>query len=315
MTKVRIKEIDCNAPAGEGIRTALVKRFDEMYELRQAALKWKKPEGVHSMRVASRRLRSAAGDFMPYLNKRGLNTSLKSIRSIADALGEVRDQDVAIMALEKLSSESPEEVGATLQELIDARKKVRRKARHELKQIMVRPELKDLRSDFEEVVTTATSEPLRSSSKRAESNPSYVGVARAIIRDRLSEFEKHSDSLYLPLEAEPLHQMRIAAKRLRYAIELFDNCLNSAVVPFAKHASRLQSALGKIHDCDVWIKSFGKQIVASKKLNHREQSETFVWLFGHFIELRNTHFREAFSCWNEWDREGFSDQLKEALKS
>lgn len=266
------------------------------------------------MRVASRRLRSATTDFMPYLNKRGLNSSLKSIRSIADALGEVRDQDVAIMALEKLSSESPEEVGATLQELIDARKKVRRKARHELKQIMVRPELKELRSDFEEVVTTATSKTLRSSSKRAKSNLSYVGVARAIIRDRLSDFEKHSDNLYLPLEAEPLHEMRIAAKRLRYAIELFDNCLSSAVVPFAKHASRLQSELGKIHDCDVWIRSFGKQIAASKKLNHREQSETFVWLFGHFIELRNTHFREAFSCWNEWDREGFSDQLKEALK-
>ena len=315
MVKVRITEIDCDATAADGIRTALTRRFDEMYALRQRALKWKDPEGVHSMRVASRRLRSAATDFMPYLKKRDVASVLKRIRSIADALGEARDQDVAIMALEKLLSESPEEVGATLCELIGARKEVRRKARQKLKQILVKPQLKELRSDFDAAITTATPRSSQSSSKRTKSDLSYVGAARAIIRDRLSEFEKLSDSLYLPLAAEPLHEMRIAAKRLRYAIELFDNCFNSSVAPFAKHASRLQSALGKIHDCDVWIASSGKQIVASKKLKHREQSETFVWLFGHFINLRNTHFREAFSRWNEWENESFSDKLKEALKS
>ena len=315
IAKSQLDKIDCDATAAAGVRTALAKRFDEMYELRQAALKWKDPEGVHKMRVASRRLRSAATDFMPYLKKRSLNTSLKKIRSIADALGEVRDQDVAIVALETLCSESAKEVGATLQELIDARKEVRRTARHELKQILLKPQLKQLRSDFKTALATETAQAAQNSSKRRKSDLSYVDVARAIIRDRLLEFEKLSDNLYRPLEAESLHEMRIATKRLRYAIELFEDCLDSSISSFAKHMSRVQSALGRIHDCDVWIESFGKEIAASKKLKHREQSETFVWVFGYFIELRNTHFREAFSRWNEWESESFSDKLKEALKS
>ena len=57
------------------------------------------------MRVASRRLRSALRDFLPYLRKRGLSSVQKRLRNIADALGEVRDHDVAIMALEELEKE------------------------------------------------------------------------------------------------------------------------------------------------------------------------------------------------------------------
>src|SRR5215213_8322656 len=92
----RIRGIDCNAPAPAGMKLVLVTRFAELQAWREAALDWTDPEGVHSMRVASRRLRSALRDFMPYIRKRPLAQMLKQLRSIADALGEVRDQDVAI---------------------------------------------------------------------------------------------------------------------------------------------------------------------------------------------------------------------------
>ncbi|HEX5966530.1 MAG TPA: CHAD domain-containing protein, partial [Pyrinomonadaceae bacterium] len=87
----RIKGIDCKDAAPAGIRLVLQTRFEEMYGFRQAALDWSDPEGVHSMRVASRRLRSAMRDFMPYLRQRGLTPVLKQTKSIAAALGEVRD--------------------------------------------------------------------------------------------------------------------------------------------------------------------------------------------------------------------------------
>src|SRR5689334_8470182 len=132
----RIKGIECNEAAGAGIRQALAERFDEMYALRHAALKWKDPEGVHSMRVASRRLRSAFGDFAPYMTKRRLLSPLKEIRTIADALGEVRDQDVAMMALEELLKEAPSEFSKTLGELVETRKKVRDGARAELEELL-----------------------------------------------------------------------------------------------------------------------------------------------------------------------------------
>src|SRR5690349_12987161 len=128
----RIKGIKCNDGAPLGIRLVLETRFEEMYGFRQAALDWSDPEGVHSMRVASRRLRSAMRDFMPYLRQRGLTSVLKQTKAIAAALGEVRDQDVAISALEKIQKQASAEVAAALQQLIDERKERRNESRDNL---------------------------------------------------------------------------------------------------------------------------------------------------------------------------------------
>jgi CHAD domain-containing protein len=294
--------------AAAGIRDALVNRLHEMLKLRSAALDFKDPEGVHSMRVASRRLRSAATDFMPYLNKQSFNSILKHIRSIADALGEVRDQDVAILALEKLASEVPPEITSTVHVLIEARKKVRHTARRELKKTLVKDRLKQLRDELESVLEKASR-----STQHSRSGLTYLDVARSVIAERLNELETLSDSLYKPLDVEALHEMRIAAKRLRYAIELFDECWNVPLGPFAKQASRLQSALGKVHDCDVWIESLGKEAADLKSLQHRKRREGLVWLFSHFMELRNTHFREAFTQWTEWETDEQGQTLRDAL--
>jgi CHAD domain-containing protein len=310
----RIRGIDCSDDAAAGIRKALKERFDEMCALRQDALKWKDPEGIHSMRVASRRLRSALSDFAPYVNKRNLTSILKPIRSIADALGEVRDQDVAILALEKLASQTPPKFSETLQNLIDARKEIRNAARKDLKKELLKGRLKELGSDFDDAIASATPEGKQSSKDNSNAGHSYLQVASAIIHDRLKELEELSSSLYRPLEGKPLHEMRIAAKRLRYAIELFGDCWGSNILSFAKDAARLQSALGKLHDCDIWIESFGKEISGSTNSRKQAEHETFVWLFTHFNELRNIHFEEAFSLWNQWEVQGLSGKLKEALK-
>ena len=91
----RVKGINCDSVATIGIKLVLVTRFEELYGFHDTALDWSDPEGVHSMRVASRRLRSALRDFLPYVRKRGLTTVQKRLKNVADALGDVRDQDLA----------------------------------------------------------------------------------------------------------------------------------------------------------------------------------------------------------------------------
>ena len=131
--------------------------------------------------------------------------------------------------------------------------------------------------------------------------------------DRLREMEKMSDNLYKPFRIEPLHEMRIAAKRLRYALELFEQCWGHTISVYAKRAARVQSALGQVHDCDVWIESFGKHIVEARKQKETDQSDAFDWLLSHFIKLRTRHLREAFVRWREWEVEGMSGKLREML--
>src|ERR671934_607246 len=57
-------------------------------------------ERVHDMRVATRRLRAALEMFEPCFPERQYEEALKEVKAVADALGERRDSDVAIAALE-----------------------------------------------------------------------------------------------------------------------------------------------------------------------------------------------------------------------
>ncbi|HET8781783.1 MAG TPA: CHAD domain-containing protein [Pyrinomonadaceae bacterium] len=305
----RIKGIDCNDAAPTGIRLVLVTRFEEMFGFRQAALDWSDPEGVHSMRVASRRLRSAMRDFMPYLRQRGLSPVLKHTKSIAAALGEVRDHDVAIIALEKIEKHAPAEVSPALKQLVFDRTTLRSESRDKLFSALLAEHLHQVRLDFMERIETATKLP-RATGPRL----SYSKMSAAVILDRLKEFEKLSDSLYKPFDIEPLHEMRIAAKRLRYALELFQQCWGGSLQTFAKSAARMQTALGELHDCDVWIDNVGKQINQERKQTQNDQVAALMWLLSHFVKVRTKHLRQAYDLWCEWEVSDVSGQVRQAIR-
>jgi hypothetical protein len=54
-----------------------------------------------------------------------------------------------------------------------------------------------------------------------------------------------------PTEVEHLHDMRIAAKRLRYILEISESCFGPYAAAAAKRAKDVQDLLGEIHDADV----------------------------------------------------------------
>lgn len=58
-------------------------------------------ERVHDMRVATRRLRAALEVFRPCFPKDEFKPVLREVKALADALGERRDRDVTIAALEQ----------------------------------------------------------------------------------------------------------------------------------------------------------------------------------------------------------------------
>jgi len=308
----RIRGIDCNGVANVGFQHALIQRFDEMCTFREDALDWKDPEGVHSMRVASRRLRSALRSFLPYLNERALAPVIKQVKAIADILGDVRDQDVAIEALQDISKEAPKRFSNAIEQLLDSRKEVRETARRNLKKEIGKTRLKNLRLEFQRAVTSVAQHQVTTTAP--DTPPSYIEVARAIIDDRLSDMEELSKSLYYPNDVQPLHDMRIAAKRLRYAIELFAECLESDIGSFAKHAALLQTDLGQLHDCDVWIDDFRKRISGFRKTENHDEAEAFVWLFTYYQEQRTKHYREAFFRWSSWQADDLSTKLRLMLQ-
>jgi len=314
MAKAKRIRIKCNAPASAGIKLVLLTRFEELLSWREAALDWTDPEGVHSMRVASRRLRSALRDFMPYVRKRRLAPVLKQLRQLAATLGEVRDDDVAIHGLEEIQKQAPRASAGALKELIEARKTVREEARKQLEAIVTNEDLQTLQTDFVARVEEATVASDRKGKQTDDSELTFADMSRAIILARLKEFEKLSNALFKPLDGNALHEMRIAVKRLRYALELFQPCWPRSLATHAKRAARIQTALGDIHDCDVWIASVGKQIVRARKQNEHERIKGLVALLSYFTKLRTKYLRRAFDRWGEWEAHDSSGKLRAALE-
>lgn len=315
-----ISGIDCDALAAAGIRRVVSMRLGEMCALRERALDETDPEGVHDMRVASRRLRSALRDFMPFTRKRRLVHSLKEIKGIADALGEVRDQDVAIPALDKLAGKAPPEVSAGIQQLAKIRRAKRTEASEKLLPVLDQACLAQLQSDFLPALEAAT-KPARKkfrSSAHSAAELTYREVARLTILDRLEELEKLSDSLYYPLQVKPLHKMRIAAKRLRYALELFEKCWGRRLSLFSARIAELQSSLGELHDCDVWIVEFGDDLAArpgENSIANSERGVASIWLLDHFLKLRTRHLRRALARWRAWETNDWSEQLRQIVQA
>jgi CHAD domain-containing protein len=307
-----ISGINCDTPALEGIRFVLLSRLEEMCSLRDRALDWSDPEGVHDMRVSSRRLRGAIDDFAPYLRKRGLKGSMKEIKQVAEALGHVRDHDVAMIALQKLKVSVPDEAAATVDQFIRAMENDRKSARRQLRSAISKSALKQLQTDCTEAIYAVTEQP---NGKKRKHERTYLHVAQATILQRLVEVEKLSSGFYDPLKVGPLHKLRISAKQLRYALELFEQCLGPEAISFARRVARLQSSLGELHDCDIWIVTFRERLGLAKRENSNGSGTGSLWLLSHFLKQHSKHLRTALAQWAEWERNEVGQQLRRLLKT
>ena len=70
-----------------------------------------------------------------------------------------------------------------------------------------------------------------------------------ILAVRMKELDSFADAAQAAENVEELHDMRIAAKRVRYVLELGEPVLPGAKAR-GKAAKQLQDLLGEIHDCD-----------------------------------------------------------------
>jgi CHAD domain-containing protein len=83
-------------------RTVAV-RARELFEQAEDVLDTSDIERVHDMRVASRRLRAVLEIYEPCFPRKELGDVLSDVKAIADALGERRDPDVHLAALQEFA--------------------------------------------------------------------------------------------------------------------------------------------------------------------------------------------------------------------
>jgi len=302
-----IRELDCTADAREWAKKVLDVRFGEVAAQRDSALDFSDVDGVHDMRVAARRLRSAMRDFRPLADKGQLKKLGKELKQFADALGEVRDQDVAIAALKELRSKARNgRFKKGIEKLSEERRAVRECARRHLTEVLADGEIEKFRERFVIALEKAFTQ------KGAGRAVSFHEAGRSCVRAGLEDLLDLSTSIYQPSNNDGLHRLRVATKRLRYAIELFVPCWGEAITPFADEMAKMQSFLGEVHDCDVWIQSLGRRLIRGEKNEENDADERAAapWLLSEFTDKRNTEYRSALGLWTSWENSGFIENMR-----
>jgi CHAD domain-containing protein len=104
--------------------------------------------------------------------------------------------------------------------------------------------------------------------------------AARIIRTRLDELHGFADEALAPDASAAQHNMRIAAKRLRYVLEIVGSCIGEEAKVARDATKQLQSALGDLHDCDLMLPKVEKIGSAAALLRARRER-----LFHEFVEL------------------------------
>jgi CHAD domain-containing protein len=152
--------------------------------------------------------------------------------------------------------------------------------------------------------------------------------AERIVRVRLDELTSFMPKAADPAEVVALHDMRIAAKRLRYILEVTGSCFGPYASNAVKMVKDLQDLLGEIHDCDVQLPAvagFLEELVlqdvaaagaAPKDLARAPNRRTYAGLMAlqvHLRARRRALFEDFLELWRDYERKGFAARLAFAL--
>jgi hypothetical protein len=159
--------------------------------------------------------------------------------------------------------------------------------------------------------------------------------ARKIVRVRLDELYSFAPSALEESEVKALHDMRIAAKRLRYVLELTSFCFGPYATKAARRARELQDLIGAIHDCDVLEPRVRRYIAAVRSADAaalaqaalrdgcepartpRARQATYGALEALAVDQqarRAILFAQFRKRWSALERAGFRERVLEALE-
>lgn len=241
-------------------------------------------EYIHRMRVATRRLRAALTLFEECLPRKRFAEWEQQIKRITKALGAARDTDVQIDVLQSfLANLADKKQQAGIKRLLlrlqQQREQLQVKVVQALDDLGGGRVLDDMADTLHVLIVQARIEqqpPERSEAEsnavRASSVETYQRAEQAI-RLKLEEFLAYEMYVHQPDRVTELHAMRIAAKHLRYTLEIFAPLYDDNLKKPIKVVKEMQEMLGDIHDCDVWV-AYVPQFLEEERLRALEY-------FGH----------------------------------
>ena len=202
----------------------------------------RKPEYIHQLRVAVRRAEAAISAFEPELRPKAVARARKRLRTIRKAAGAARDCDVHRVLLGKVEGLDSPDLKPVLRYLTRRLNAARQEAAREVIEVARRKrarKLKEARKDILEL-PRRTDDPTSTPSTLLGAALRDFATATAATRTAAAADLSSLDSL---------HALRVSAKQVRYAVEIFRACLPDALCDSTlTNLREFQAALGRIND-------------------------------------------------------------------
>lgn len=232
---------------------AMLDRLDAMTARADGVRRAADLEDVHQMRVASRRLRAALALFESVLPAKRVEGWLKEVRRVTRRLGVARDLDVQIAFVEDFARRHADRPAwqPGLRRLVLRLRQ--RRARVQPKLLAAMDHFRDSGLETHLGAALRHMTALAHMAHAEAPSPAVFDLARDRVRARVQEVLSFADEIRDPGHSEQAHALRIATKRLRYTLEVFAPAFDGALRPHLAGVKRLQTVLGELHDCDVWI--------------------------------------------------------------
>jgi CHAD domain-containing protein len=277
-------------------RHLIIERIAELVRHEAGTRSGEDIEALHDMRVASRRLREALEIFVFCFPPKTYDRLYGRVRRVTRALGQARNADVAVAYFSGLLSNNEDLIEQfALQDGLRRLAKRQNNARARMQQDLDKVQPSALLSQFERAFDKLAQIPR----SRQRGSRTALSLARRLLGQRLREVFSRLHAITGEEDAEGLHNLRIAVKKLRYALETLDFAAGEQHQDNLRFFKKLQTVLGDLHDRDVFAETVqkrmkklqkqsfathllnGYQVVTAKNAAQRhEHYLDFVKLFG-----------------------------------
>jgi CHAD domain-containing protein len=299
-------------------------------------------EALHDTRVASRRLRAAMGIFGICFPPEDFKPLRKDAAALTSALGEVRDRDVFLERLGQARAMMPETERVGVDEMIATVQAEREVGRTSMIETLDAIDA----SGFQARMTVLLQHdycdqlPHRRSGIRLDA-PLRDGAQRLCIL-RVAELYGFARYVHDVDRVEELHEMRKAAKHLRYSLEILRVCFGQEIDQRIDEVKLIQEQIGEIHDRDVLADTLrGHLLVVATRthealarvasepappeermarlhgmLQHQGTDDPrlgLLSLLGRTLDERRTRYDEFVHWWDQHEVQGMREALYHAI--
>ena len=252
--------LDRNMTAAQGFRAIGFSCLHHLTANREAVVKGD-PEGVHQMRVGLRRLRAALSLFKPLIEGPELEKIKQSLKWISGELAPARDFDVFVsQTLVPMEKKPPEGLDALEKDVQERRAQGLARARRMVEGPRYRRIVLEAGLWLTGGEWAVSNDEMRADLRQR----AVFDMAREILSARTAKVAKKIRK-FDRLDARKRHKLRIAVKKLRYAVGFFESLFGAGKQKrFAARLKKLQGALGRLNDFQTHER-FAMQAVRGKR--------------------------------------------------